>query len=155
MTAKFLWKIAMLNLVLIWIEAIAVNAQIPASQVIQKLGYPAGSRLLLIHGDDFGVAHSVNLATEEALEKGWITSASMMVPCSWFPEAAKFAREHPDLDLGLHLTLTTWWDAPWRGADLKVLSSPDFHNFLKSQKFILVTWRQLERAVESESLGKR
>jgi predicted glycoside hydrolase/deacetylase ChbG (UPF0249 family) len=99
----------MLSLVLFWIEPVGLNAQISASQVIQKLGYPPGSRLLLIHGDDFGVAHSVDMATEEALEKGWITSASMMVPCPWFPEAAKFAREHPELDLGLHLTLTSEW----------------------------------------------
>jgi len=35
-----------------------------------------------------------------------------------------------------------WWDAPWREADLKMLSSPEFRHFLKAQGFILVTWRQ-------------
>lgn len=106
-----------------WITAVAavlllsmspmIQAQFSASQVIQKLGYPPGSRLLIIHGDDFGVSHSVDLATEEALEKGWITSASIMVPCPWFPEVAQFAREHPNMDLGLHLTLTSEW-TPYR-----------------------------------------
>ena len=92
---------------------LAMRAQISASEVIQRLGYPPNSKLLIIHGDDFGVAHSVDMATEEALEKGWITSASIMVPCPWFPEVAQFARKHPEMDLGLHLTLTSEW-IPYR-----------------------------------------
>jgi predicted glycoside hydrolase/deacetylase ChbG (UPF0249 family) len=72
-----------------------------------RLGYAAADRLLIVHGDDFGEWHAVNTATIEALGSGSLSSASLMVPCPWFPEAAAYARAHPDADLGLHLTLTS------------------------------------------------
>ena len=86
-----------------------------APTIAQRLGYPASSRLLVIHADDFGMLHSVNRATIEALNARWITSASILVPCPWFPEAARSAREHPEWDLGVHLALTSeWTSVRWR-----------------------------------------
>ncbi|SRR5882672_4446886 len=83
--------------------------------VAERLGYPATSRLLVIHADDFGMLHSVNKATIEALNNRWITSASVLVPCPWFPEAARFARDHPEWDLGIHLALNSeWTSVRWR-----------------------------------------
>src|SRR5919202_6901980 len=85
------------------------SAQGNARSVQERLGYPASARLLVIHGDDLGMAHSVNRATFEALEKGWITSSSILVPCPWFAEVAVFAREHQDADLGIHLAVNSEW----------------------------------------------
>lgn len=80
----------------------------------EKLGYPATARLLIIHADDYGMAHSVNRAIAQALENGWVTSASVMVPCPWFPEVATWARAHPNADLGIHLVLDSEWaDFRW------------------------------------------
>jgi len=77
--------------------------------VAERLGYPADSKLLIVHADDLAVAHSVDTASFDALSKNAVTSASIMVPCSWLTEVASYAKDHPDADLGLHLTLTSEW----------------------------------------------
>src|SRR4030081_139929 len=81
----------------------------PIKTIQERLGYPASARLLVIHADDLGMNHSVNRATFEALEKGWITSASILVPCPWFPEVTKWAKEHPSADVGIHQALNSEW----------------------------------------------
>src|SRR5690348_3275360 len=68
----------------------------------EKLGYAKDARLLIIQSD-LAMMHSTDRAAFEALEKRWITSATIIVPAPWFPEAAAFARAHPDGDYGLHL----------------------------------------------------
>jgi predicted glycoside hydrolase/deacetylase ChbG (UPF0249 family) len=87
----------------------------PAQTVQERLGYPASARLLVIHADDLGMAHSVNRAIFEAFENHWITSASILVPCPWFPEVAAWAKAHPGADLGIHLDLNSEWTTiRWR-----------------------------------------
>ena len=85
------------------------QARVQGPTVQERLGHPASARLLVLHADDLGMARSVNRATFEALEQGWITSASIMVPCPWFPDVARWARAHPDADLGIHLALNSEW----------------------------------------------
>jgi hypothetical protein len=77
--------------------------------IAQRLGYPADAKLLIIHADDLGVAHSQNRATFEQLKAGPVNSASIMVPCPWFAEVVTYAQNNQNLDLGLHLTLTSEW----------------------------------------------
>jgi chitin disaccharide deacetylase len=107
-------RLSLALLALVCLLPITVSAQ-QKSTVAERLGYPPDSRLLVIHADDFGMLHSVNRATSEALVNHWITSASILVPCPWFPEAAAFAKAHPDLDLGIHVALTSeWTPVRWR-----------------------------------------
>jgi chitin disaccharide deacetylase len=73
----------------------------------ERLGFARDAKLVIIHADDVAWSHSVNAATTKALETGLVNSASIMVPCPWFPEIADYAKSHPSVDFGLHLTLTS------------------------------------------------
>ena len=75
----------------------------------EKLGYPAGKKVLLLHMDDIGMCPEANTAAERYIENNHILSAAVMMPC---PDAASFiawAKNHPEADIGLHLTLTSEW----------------------------------------------
>ena len=75
----------------------------------EKLGYKSTDKLLIINCDDVGMCHSSNLAVIEGMEKGLISSGTIMTPCPWFNEIAEYSRSHPEKDFGVHLTHTAEW----------------------------------------------
>lgn len=76
----------------------------------EKLGYPAGAKVLILHVDDVGMSYDSNLGAIKAMEEGVANSLSMMMPCAWIPGFFKYLEKHPNTDAGLHLTLTSEWD---------------------------------------------
>jgi len=80
-----------------------------AKSVAERLGYAADAKLLIVHADDLAIAHSEDSASFEALDRQYVTSASIIVPAPWLAEVADYAKTHPDADLGLHLALTSEW----------------------------------------------
>jgi len=75
----------------------------------EKLGWPKGAKVLILHVDDAGMSHDSNEGVENATGKGVATSTSVMMPCPWVPEIVAYIKDHPALDAGLHLTLTSEW----------------------------------------------
>ena len=84
-----------------------LNAQ---KTLAEKLGYTPEDKLLIIHSDDVGVSHSENLGTLLAMKSGAVNSASIMMPCPWVSEIATHIKKNPNIDFGLHLTLTSEWE---------------------------------------------
>jgi predicted glycoside hydrolase/deacetylase ChbG (UPF0249 family) len=77
--------------------------------IAERLGHPKNAKLLILHADDLGVAHSEDSASFEALNSGAVNSASVMMPTPWVTEVAAYMKTHPNADIGLHLTFTSEW----------------------------------------------
>lgn len=69
------------------------------------------SKYLIINADDFGMCRGANLAVMDLFKdpKSALTSSTIMAPCAWAPEAAQFAKENPELGIGVHWTFTSEW----------------------------------------------
>ena len=75
----------------------------------EKLGYPKGQKVLLLHCDDAGMCPEANAAVQNYLGKGFLHSAAVMMPCPGAKAMINWAKGHPAEDIGLHLTLTSEW----------------------------------------------
>lgn len=70
---------------------------------------------LIVRGDDMGYAHAGNEAILKCYRAGIETSVEVIAPAPWFPEAVKMLAEHPGVDVGVHLALSSEWDhVKWR-----------------------------------------
>lgn len=101
---------------------------------------------LVVHHDDLGASHSANIAFVELSDLGVVTSGSVMVPCPWFPEMAAIARKRPDLDIGVHLTLTAEFPS-FRWRPLTGVSS---NGLTDNDGFM---WRRVAEARRAEPLA--
>ncbi len=81
-----------------------------SNPVLKKLGFAETDRVAIIHTDDIGMSHASYAAFTDLWQVGIISSGAVMVPCAWFPKVAAYCRSLPDVDMGVHLTLTSEWD---------------------------------------------
>ncbi len=98
-----------LFLSLIFITRIIFPSCAQDTTYAEKLGYPKGAKVLILHVDDVGMSYDSNEGAIEAMTKGVATSCSVMMPCPWVPAFVHYLKQNPKTDAGLHLTLTSEW----------------------------------------------
>ena len=74
-----------------------------------KLGFPQGKKVILLHMDDAGMCPEANAAVESYIENGRVLSAAVMMPCVNAKSMIEWTNSHPSADIGVHLTLTSEW----------------------------------------------
>lgn len=119
----------------------AVAAAAGATTYAERLGWPEGTRAVILHVDDAGMSHQSNVGTIRALTEGVASSVSVMMPCSWVPEFVGFLKSHPTVDAGLHLTLTSEWER-YRWGPLR--GRPDVPGLVDPEGCL---WRTVEQVV--------
>ncbi|MCF7808009.1 MAG: ChbG/HpnK family deacetylase [Candidatus Marinimicrobia bacterium] len=122
------------------------------------------TKYYLIRLDDMGMSHGVNMAVKQVIETGLPVSTSVMFACPWYQEAVDILKEHPEVSVGIHLTLNAEWKnyrwGPIAGKDA-VPSLVDEHGYFlparsllyaqepKLEEIELELRTQIERAVNS------
>ena len=100
-----LGRIGLLLLVLCGVASVT-----HAETYAEKLGWPAGAKVLILHVDDAGMSAESNAGTIDALEEGSANSFSVMMPTPWVAQIVDYILANPEVDAGLHLTLNAEWD---------------------------------------------
>ena len=108
-------------------------------------------RRLIVNADDFGRSASINQAVIRAHREGILTTASLMVNEAAGEEAVALAREHPNLGVGLHLTLLCGHSAlPGERIPGLVNASGEFTNNPASAGFRYFFQRSLREQLRRE-----
>lgn len=80
-----------------------------AQTYAERLGFPADARVLILHIDDAGMSYDSNQGVIRTVENSPVRSISVMMPTPWVPQMVRYIKSRPDVDAGLHLTLTSEW----------------------------------------------
>lgn len=111
----------------------------------ERLGYPEGAKIIILHVDDAGMSWDSNKGTRDAIERGVANSFSVMMPCPWVPAIVRYIKSTPDSDAGLHLTLTSeWHDYRWG----PLMGKPAVPGLVDEEGCL---WSSVEEVVENAS----
>ena len=120
-------------------------------KITQKLNLNNNTKLLVVHLDDVGMCHGANKAFIDLCGIGFINCGSLMPPCPWSSETLEICKSRKDLDIGIHLTLTSEYNFyKWRP-----ISGPNTNTGLvDSNGFFWSTVPQVEKNASLESVEK-
>lgn len=133
------------------------------ASTLERMGFDPTQRVVITHADDLGMCHASNAAFEDILAAGVVNCGSVMVPCPWFRHLARLAQTHPEADVGVHLALTSEWQAyRWGPVSTRDVSSgllddqgylwadlPPLHSHMDPKAAVAEMRAQVERALEA------
>ena len=61
----------------------------------------------ILNADDFGISEDTYYATTELFDKGYLSSATIILSMPYSKKAIEYALCHPQFSFGLHLNLIT------------------------------------------------
>ena len=121
------------------------NADVAPANWAEKLGFPPGKKVVILHADDIGMCPEANVSARKYLENDHIQSCAVMMPCPAAREFIDWASAHPEKDVGLHLTLTSEWKTyRWPG-----LTAPEDAPGLLDSAGML--WHEVIQVVQNAS----
>lgn len=127
------------------LAGISIFAKAQNETYAEKLGYPKGAKVIIMHIDDVGMSYDSNIGAIKAVEEGIANSMSVMMPCAWVPGFVHYLKNHPQIDAGLHLTLTSEWkDYRWG----PLAGKPTVPNLVDSEGAM---WRSVEETAKHAS----
>ena len=104
----------MQTLLSLFLLVVSLSSTALCQTYAEKLGFPKGAKVVILHVDDVGMSYDSNQGAIQATEQGVATSMSVMMPCPWVPGFLHYLKTHPKTDAGVHLTLTAeWQDYRW------------------------------------------
>src|SRR5690348_5585489 len=102
-------------------------------------------RKLVVNADDFGRSSPINQGIIEAHQQGIVTSASLMTDREGFDDAVRLAKSNPNLGIGLHLDLDSFFEVEHGVGRLKSYKDPS----LPLDAIAKETERQLKKALST------
>ncbi|MEX0750437.1 MAG: ChbG/HpnK family deacetylase [Dehalococcoidia bacterium] len=114
------------------------------TKTLELLRFAPDDRVRIIHADDRGFSHASNVAAFEAMERGSLTCASMLVPAPWFMETANLARQHP--------AAMAPNDCAHRAKEYEIFRTPDMRTYCESIGVRPIGYREIRDRLRA-SLG--
>jgi YdjC-like protein len=121
-----------------------------------RLGYPAGSKVIVLHANEMGLCYETNAAGTKLMDGGLVQSAAAMVPAPWFIDFSKWCQAHPEADVGLELTLNSEdpnyrWKSVLSSATVpSLVGADDFLWRLPVQTMVNATAADVERELRAQ-----
>ncbi len=132
--------------------AAASEPAVTASSERQQLKPAAGGRLI-VRIDDAGFCHGANMGLKRILEEGTCTAVSVIVNTPWLDEAVQILHDHPEVSVGVHLTLNSEWNEYRWGPVAPYTEVPslvdDYGKFFGSRRDLIANNPKVEE-VETE-----